>query len=1336
MRKLSLLLVLASVAACAVYPDERDTTQPNKLKKSWLVCENPEEPWASCANKPSQKWIFRPTVIDAPYEAWWTFVGEQGNTYKIRWEISEKHLTAFRTYEVYKGSEGDAAKDPNFKGEPIAQWPISSHFDVWYQYSGSTGEQIPVLYEAQERPWYEREYMRVDWSRNNISGYGYFMGSKLTTELFGDVKVEPATYAVDNPADPDYRILTADYIDVVNRETHTPMTVSGMDGAYFTGNPVSQVSYRYSFMRDTPRDYEPFYYPDPAFEKFGYFRLERETYDRERGVTDFRDLLMERWNLWQKVHTTQTCTRHSDCEGAAEDGVTCNLFDKDAQGNGVCTMPYADRGLKPIVYYLSPGFPDRYVKQACAVAQGWNIAFKVTHAELLGKPYTPPEVDAAFVENCKLSDFNPVSGPDFDPATQDLLVLKYPEKTCDVDGVPGKGDRWCQRNGDLRYSMISWVDQPSSGSPLGYGPVASDPETGEILQGNSFIYGAAVDSYASYIGDVYDLITGEVTDETFMAGEHVRDYYQNVSGNVFPPTFPQNGFRVGDMQQLEGLKESLSGMKEYAEQLDRLGPSARSPFKYKLAGSWLERMLFDNDEWKAQNGVGLDHMITDEELDAISPFRETFWNRIERFERVQDLRSHSKNCIYEQNEYTDATVTWLAERFAAQGLGREEAIARLMEAVFRGVTEHEMGHNMGLRHNFEGSFDADNFFPEYFALLSEPDLAEPNPEDFGFVPDDPATPADEYQPMSPEQYQAFAQARRQMRHKRDAAGVKMYQYSSIMDYGGQFYSDFSGLGRYDFAAIKFGYGKRVEVFDGAPDATRSNRLTVPWYLGGESCTTDAECPYAGVGQACVPVSAGSQRRACSSWEQDAAQSAGERPVAKYRFCSDERTADRPFCNRFDEGASSLEIVENLIDSYDRNYLFNNFRRYRRYFGPSYGNRIWSRYFSMMGKQYASLLYQLYYNQNAVLSTGAGSFSDMLSASVTAMNFFERVLTTPDVGAYRKTPHEVVNGEQTYIYERFDRDCKNTGADFAACLGVGKHFYSVWEQGYYGALDRQARAGTFTDKIYALLALTNREWGNPQANDETYPLSFYDGFQGEMLNLFSGLISSDVKRYAPVIGQHPANHPTHPNGKYVEYRDVWSGTFYGASAGDFSYNENPIVTYPEAGANDPRYAGRDILDPEGSSPIIRFYALIFSLQSWPSVYDQTYADYLQLYTFGGPEVRFPADGVETVSYESPRRKKIYMAVQTPDQKSIIFPLVKEAAELKVQYDHYRSLTPDQAQAQFDDMKARYPRVCTQSRTPTAEACRKAIVDNIGASLDDRESFLNITDETRKLIGLVL
>lgn len=1326
-RLLCLVALTAMGSACAVYPPDRDTTQPNKIKKSLLVCGNSEEAWPDCGRgSRGAEWYFRPTVTEAPYEAWWTFEGEQGDTYKIVWEVSETMLVAYRVHEGFKGSAGDKVDDPNWRGEPIAAWNISSHFDVWHQYNAATGEQLPVLYEAQERPWFEREYIRVDWSKNLISGYGFFMGSKLNIILGGGAIVaEPAVYAVTDPSDPDHLVVTDSYLEVSSRETHTPMTVSGMDGGYFSTQPTSEVTYRYSFMKADKRDYQPLYYPDPMFWKdghgFGFFRTEREVYDRERGPTDFKDYLANRFNLWKKTHSDKSCTKHSDCGGGAEEGVTCNLFEKGENGAGLCTLPYAERGLKSIEFWLSPNYPeDRYGHVTCMVGKGWDAAFKQSVAPLLGISYSPPSEEEMLAE-CDLGSFTPVpDSGEADFSQHDLFVFKRNEKTCDVHGNKGQGDRWCARMGDLRYNMLYYVDQASAGSPLGYGPSAKDPFTGEIVQANSFMYGGAMDTYRALIKDIWDIVSAEGPDadrviEWVRTGENVREYYQNQSGNSFPRTVPQTGFTT-DPNKMESLRMRLGHVKENMEQLNQLAPGARSPTQRGLEHTWIERMLVDNIEWKAAHGLGLDGSLTDEQMDAFSPFRSNFKERLHTQQRVEGLFSRSEHCAFHPNEYTDASVSWLVERY--KHLGRDEAINRIVEMIYRGVTEHELGHNFGLRHNFEGSYDSHNYFPEYYAIRDQ--YPDPVPQDFGTLP------------LSPDEFEAYDAALRENRVVRDAAGIKMFQYSSIMDYGGQFYSDLRGLGKYDIAAVKFGYGGLAEVFDGSPNATRTNRLDKVWYPGGEACESDNQCPFAGAGQTCRTSS-----KRCTSWEDDAALQSHVNPVVRYRFCSDERVGDRPFCNRWDEGASSTEIVENLIDSYDRNYIFNNFRRYRRFFGPAYAQRIWTRYYEMMGKQFASALYQLYYDRENLRS-----FEEVLAGSVKAMNFFTRVLTTPDVGAYRRVELEEVDlgggqSHQRHIYERYNADCNagrgNPGV-LNACLGIAKHFWSVWEDGYYGAIDRQARAGIFIDKLYAILALTNRDWSQAQGNDEIWPLSFYDGFQGEMLNLFSGIISNDIKRYAPVIAYDDENKP------FVRYRDVWSGSFFGSDASSFL--QNPVVRYPGSAELDTRYDLDDLLDPAGRSPYIRFYALVLSLQSWPSIFDQNYADYLQLYTFGGPEVRFPADGVETVAYESPRRKKIFMAVQTPDDKSIIYPLVKQASDIKVVYDQYYSMSPQQARdgelldQTTNEQVSRHCRWVGNDEADKHEVCRRAIVDGLGRELDDRESFLNIAYEVRKLLGLAI
>ena len=50
----------------------------------------------------------------------------------------------------------------DYKGSPVAVYPIIKHFDIIRDFNTSTGEQSNVLVENSSlKPWYEREYMRV-----------------------------------------------------------------------------------------------------------------------------------------------------------------------------------------------------------------------------------------------------------------------------------------------------------------------------------------------------------------------------------------------------------------------------------------------------------------------------------------------------------------------------------------------------------------------------------------------------------------------------------------------------------------------------------------------------------------------------------------------------------------------------------------------------------------------------------------------------------------------------------------------------------------------------------------------------------------------------------------------------------------------------------------------------------------------------------------------------------------------------------------------------------------------------------------------------------------------
>ena len=85
---------------------------------------------------------------------------------KIKFDVEEKYLYARRSYEQIQGSEDAYRQDPaKYAGQPVAAWPITSQFDIIRDYNSTTGEETNKIIESTERPWNEREFIRVDWSQ-------------------------------------------------------------------------------------------------------------------------------------------------------------------------------------------------------------------------------------------------------------------------------------------------------------------------------------------------------------------------------------------------------------------------------------------------------------------------------------------------------------------------------------------------------------------------------------------------------------------------------------------------------------------------------------------------------------------------------------------------------------------------------------------------------------------------------------------------------------------------------------------------------------------------------------------------------------------------------------------------------------------------------------------------------------------------------------------------------------------------------------------------------------------------------------------------------------------
>jgi hypothetical protein len=152
------VLALAMVTGCAPDVTTIDRTQPNAIDKAQF----------------EGIWYHRATITESDPEAGDT-EGLTSTSEKIRWEITEGMLIAYRSYEFVPYAEGLTDEGRDFFGAPVAAFAVQKHFDIQREYNTTTGVESNVVVENDtDRPWFERQYMRVDWSINLVGRYKEF----------------------------------------------------------------------------------------------------------------------------------------------------------------------------------------------------------------------------------------------------------------------------------------------------------------------------------------------------------------------------------------------------------------------------------------------------------------------------------------------------------------------------------------------------------------------------------------------------------------------------------------------------------------------------------------------------------------------------------------------------------------------------------------------------------------------------------------------------------------------------------------------------------------------------------------------------------------------------------------------------------------------------------------------------------------------------------------------------------------------------------------------------------------------------------------------------------
>jgi hypothetical protein len=839
----------------------------------------------------------------------------------------------------------------------------------------------------------------------------------------------------------------------------------------------------------------------------------------------------------------------------------------------------------------------------------------------------------SFVQaNPQYAAFAP-AGYDTDPS---ILLSACSNLENNTAGTVGNKFTW-QRDGDLRYNMLYWVDKPQRAGPLGYGPSAHDPETGELIQGNLFIYGASLDIYAASAEDTIRLLNGDLTADNFIdgidtkalvanlqAGDHAARTFDHSRVQQMAKSMNFDWMKGGLLPEMPLDKRSNYHLIRSMQQrhtamagdgpLGDLGVSPLARFN-ALKGTPIESSILEHLSQSRNIGpVSMDGA----ELNGVDALHDAlpagYWFR-------ETIRNNMRSKGAEFGDFADDSIVGLAQELQ-QKFGTDYLAIRheLLNRIFRGLAGHEFGHTFGLRHNFEGSFDPMNYVGSTWGASGRPRM-DYNGQQIQSYWELRTAGRGGSQPLGPRYIDPETAQEK-------AAGIRQRQYSSVMDYGSRFSSDIFGLGKWDYAAVMFGYGQLIEVFNNVKNKERLGSLQLsaayglpqPIYCGSDVDQSRHAIGCQSIHYTEIPSIVDVEDRSIVPWKTIGTVPPSDRALAgvmteggdpngrivvPYRFCSDEFAGANETCQRYDEGADIYESTADTIDRYNNYYVFNNFARNRVGFGylSSYIDRVYSRFFERLrgNMQFYVLLQGDFVDFGVDPTDPFWTLPDSMgpwTASVDlTFNHFLNVLATPEPGSY--IVGQAPDGTSAYQINRSPQFASQLSLD----VPDGKYFATVWDydSGYFW-YDKVRYVGAFYDKFLALVSLADPEThflGRDTSTDlRQYSINYFRVYKDRMQDIFGGIQAEQW-------------------GKFASYGDSASKRLIKRNFTDGTL-QAPNGALP--------------IDPQ-SGFSVQLFAGVLGMALIPGVWDQSFVDYSRVYV-DGDQGGSSASIVNRVTYTQP------------------------------------------------------------------------------------------------------
>ncbi|MEO7094932.1 MAG: zinc-dependent metalloprotease, partial [Polyangiales bacterium] len=791
-------------------------------------------------------------------------------------------------------------------GTIVGVWPISSHFDVRRSYNTSTGEETNVLEENTiDRPWQARDYIRVDWSTNVVGEYNPFWNEFFTGNLFGTVKMTPIAYAVNNPESDDAVHIEEEsgYFDVTNRYLLEPPTspspFSDLTGrvptcllyGLYTGSSTyecdaQEATVRSSFQKiDPSEDFEPLENTKATLDvvgnpggignsfAVGVVDAGRQGWDPQYGYTD---KLYHRFaaihNLWKKSHIdgdAAVCHSNADADanGSADEcengktgyagstGSQCDVFSYR------CTMPYRDREIKTVAYWVNKEMPKDLLDPVDAggkptargtiedLSYSWNQLMSASLAfakEVECRRTGEGDRDACHAQFF-LSDDTPGTktmlslgawlvdqpkAPPKGPAVA-LTLCHNPVREYDLHDTCGPTNATA-RVGDIRKNFVFYWPYNSRAPWGGIANWESDPLNGMIVGAAAQVMGRSATFAAAQQRDIIQLVLGDQTLEDIAEGVSAETYAHNLTDGRTPPMTDDEIKQHSASVDLKHLKTSTgtttpatkglsadmmpAGVVEHVKALQSAKLTDTALAEYEavtkaLRGSREEAQLVDS-RWIAGALGGDSSPSSSDGLDQASPIRNMDSGKMAVLRKIFDDTMHAKGACFLENEapvtgsvYLPGLAGYFQRKYG--DLTKEERGAKIYDELWKqavkGIALHEMGHSLGMLHNFASSWDAVNWQPQYWQLRTNEGQATGTCA--------AARSGDEDTCMGPRYKDGMTADEAGLTAEEPRPSIDYFSNTSTMEYQLERFGETVGLGTYDYHTMKALYGRVIDVMD-------------------------------------------------------------------------------------------------------------------------------------------------------------------------------------------------------------------------------------------------------------------------------------------------------------------------------------------------------------------------------------------------------------------------------------------------------------------------------------------------------------------------------------------